>query len=714
MSLQQTFRFSLFVALLNIGISSRSLASDPNQLNIAQMPIDAYISAGDNWYLANSLAVDSSDSLNDSFEMLKNVYNCKRIFWRGLEAAAWENAAHVRPENFRYATVHKWFSHLLIDEHIEKTVCDTAHKKGMEIWGVASLGDWGSPADTPGFNDFPFNFESTLRLQHPEWVPVDKHGYRRQGGTIELAYPEARKAIIDLLVRLSREAGYDGVTFLTYVESFSMRFQDEFGYNEPIVNEFKKRYGIDIRTQPFTRFASKEDWYRLRGEYVTQFLRELKQAISPIKLGMIINPRAPHSPDVWATLPQNIFTYGNVYFDIETWVQDGIVDELSVYGNSARSTQIKTIRDCLWLTRGTKTKVSYITSSPADPLWTQFRQAGIAPIYTGGDDQLFFTANPIPHQDRSILKTGTKYQKMYFLANMIEGKSTAPVSDIIPLAKDNDVQMRRLALLALGKSHDPNAIETIEAALFDPENGVRGMAVGALRYNGRPESVVKVFQAIEQYGNHPICEMAVISLPFIKPFPHDLITDLAVNSQNAMVRNLAIRVLGRSIVKESDVPMLQQALNDTDSYVRYSAAMTLGLLNKPSAIKALIEATRHDDVAVSNRAAVSLGFLAKRATEQTKSLRPQMLQACKELFSKMGNNCNRSDIEWGYRAAGNALLDFGTEGEIVLQDFMDQKQDKRLAELAWRVLYFREKAGENAFNIITEKEDDEAFSKKPK
>ena len=175
----------------------------------------------------------------------------------------------------------------------------------MEIWGVSALFDWGASADTPCFGDFPHQAESRLRREHPEWVPVDRSGLLRQGGPIELAYPEARQALVDLHAKLVRRDGYDGVLFLTYAENYSMRFQDEFGFNDPIVKEFERRTGVDLRSEPFTRIGSRYDWYALRGEYVTQFLRELKGELAKdrTKLGLFVNPQQPHFTQPW-NLPE--------------------------------------------------------------------------------------------------------------------------------------------------------------------------------------------------------------------------------------------------------------------------------------------------------------------------------------------------------------------------------------------------------------------------
>ena len=244
----------------------------------ATPPTGCFISTGDNHWLGESLPIDSKASIEDSFDLLARL-GVRCVYWRGLEEATWMETMRLREENCRYASAFRWFHQLYRDVHPDALAVAAAHRHGMEIWGMGTLVDWQSQGDTPNFNDFPNAYESSLRLDHPEWVPIDRSGLLKQGGPIEFAYPEARKALVDLHMQFVRQDGYDGVIFVTYAENYSMRFQDEFGYNDPIVKEFKRRTGADIRTQPFTRAASRFDWYALRGEYLTQYFRELKEEL---------------------------------------------------------------------------------------------------------------------------------------------------------------------------------------------------------------------------------------------------------------------------------------------------------------------------------------------------------------------------------------------------------------------------------------------------
>ena len=189
----------------------------------AEPILDVYVSTGDNHFLGSSLPIDSPASIETTFDLFKNVNHARRIYWRGLEEACWLSTMLARPENPRYDSLWTWMQWLYANVQPDALAVKAAHARGMEIWGMGTLWDWGAPADTPTFNDYPFPFESRLKREHPEWAPADRHGVRRQGGPIELAYPAARKALVDLIVKETLKAGYDGICFLTYVENYSLR-----------------------------------------------------------------------------------------------------------------------------------------------------------------------------------------------------------------------------------------------------------------------------------------------------------------------------------------------------------------------------------------------------------------------------------------------------------------------------------------------------------
>lgn len=673
--------------------------------------IDVYVSTGDNHFLGSSLPIDSPASIEATFDLFRDVQHARRVYWRGHEASCWLETMHARPENPRSYSFWTWLNELYAEVQPDQLAVKAAHDRGMEIWGMGTLWDWGSPADTPGFTDYPFCYESKLKLEHPEWAPMDKHGVRQQGGPIELAYPEARAALVDLTVRVAVEAGYDGLALLTYVENYSLRFEEEFGYSDPIVEDFKQKYKIDIRTEPFRRGASREDWLRLRGSYVTEFLRELKTAFEKheIKLGMVIDSNDPSQPLSW-NVPELVKTAGAQHMDIDTWVREGLVDELLIYGNNSGQSQMKALQDLQFLARGTETSVSVITSGPFREGWKEYQEKGMPTILAVSDDIQHLSRGFVPEQSVESLKSDDLLKRMRALQQVIDGEIQADVALLTPLAKAENLIERRLALQALGLSKDPSVVPVIEEALKDPENGVRCVAALALSKNHGASSAKVLLDAVEKHGNHMLRECAIIALRRVQPFPSEEIERAALESKNGSVREVAMRSL-ITTARTTMLPTFQKGLNDSDRFPRFAAAEALGVLRKnPEAVATLLEALTHGDVAVVNRSATSLGNVAARNETELKSLRPQILAALLKAFRRH-SDAKREDHDWGWRVVGNAILEFEEEGKEALQVIRDQEVNPRLAELAWRVVDLTQKTA--TFSDVTPEENEAAMARRP-
>src|SRR5262249_36198072 len=150
--------------------------------------------------------------------------------------------------------------------------------------------------------------------------------------------------------------------FLTYAENYSQRYEDEFGFSPPIVDEFKKRHGVDIRTQRFNRKA----WSRLRGEYLTQFFRELRAALGKKgpRISVCVDGRDPELPPRWSDT--KVRTAGMIHMDVATWAKEGLVDEVVVWAPPDDAAQA--VARCRELCRGTATVVvAFRTRGPLTP-----------------------------------------------------------------------------------------------------------------------------------------------------------------------------------------------------------------------------------------------------------------------------------------------------------------------------------------------------------
>ena len=699
---------------LGLAVGSASLITAAENDGFARPPVeDIYVSCGDNWFMGTSLPIASKASIEDTFQFFKDL-GLRRVYWRGNDKDSQIETFDARAENCRYFSMFKWLRYLYKTVDPDRLAVEAARRHGLEIWEVNYLNDCGAPADTPVFADWPHFGQSRIAIEHPEWIPTDRQGVLRQGGPIELAYPEARKALVDRYKKLMERDRYDGLIFLTYSENYSMRFQDEFGFSEPIVQEFKKRTGVDLRTQGWTRFGGRADWIRLRGEYLTAYLRELKTELSKNnqKLGIFLDPRDIRFPQSW-NVSETIRTTGSMYLDLETWVREGIVDHFSVYGYCAPGLQDQAVRDALWLRRQTPVEVEVCTSSPAADRWRPFIQAGVPIMNACAEEAMILNRSRIPEQDLSALKSDKPILRMRVLGQIAEGKLKAAVADIAPLLSEKNVIIRRLSLLALAATKDPAAVPLFEKALDDSEVDVQCIAMVSLGKLQRPESIPVILAALDKdnYHNHMLMECSRNALS--KPYAKATLADALKTSKNAVVRTMAARTLV-FLAGEKDVSMLVEALKDSERYVRFSAAEALGnIKGSPRSIEALIEATHHEDPVVNDRAAASLTVALARNDAAIAPLRPKILEALKALYSKLGDkSVGRVDAEWGYRPVGNALLAFGPEGEAVLHAFMTQSDDVKLAEIAWKSLYIRQFF--NSFSEVTEKENAEAMRMRPK
>jgi hypothetical protein len=492
-----------------------------------------------------------------------------------------------------------------------------------------------------------------------------------------------------------------------------MRFQDEFGFNAPIVREFQRRTKVDLRTQPFTRQGSRYDWYALRGEYLTQYLRQLKAELrrNGRKLGIFVNPQQPHFTQPW-NVPELMLTAGHIYCDLETWVREGIVDHLLVYGYCDPRSQNRTVNDCLWMTRATPCTVGALTSSPFTERWAPYRQQGVLIATSLGEDASYLDRSEIPEQPLSALDSQDSILRMRVLAQIIYGKSRASTEQVAPLTQDKNPLVRRMALAALGKLKDPDAVPLIEQGLQDPENCVRCAAGLALRDNHRPQSTATMLAAVQRFGNHPLVEVIFKTLPLLRPLPRAELSQAATKHSNALVRSTAMRALAL-MPDKTLVTVYTAGLRDSDRFVRFAAAQGLGSVHHSvEAAEVLLEALRHEDPVTADRAATSLGLIAAMDERETAAIRPRVAVGLRQLYARLGDGCHRADADWGYRPVGNALLKLGPEGEKILQAFIDQRHDHRLSLQAWKSLYIRQDTF--TFSEVTEKENEQAFEHLPR
>ena len=191
---------------------------------------------------------------------------------------------------------------------------EQCHKHGLKIFGYHTIYDDGSPPEVLYGGSSPYPWQSRFIAEHPDIVVRDRQG-NKQYGVREMAYPIARAAKIAEFVTFIDKYNLDGAYVCLRTHSLPAKFGDQFGFNEPIVEEYKNRYGIDILAEDFDL----DKWRSLRGEYLTMFLQELRQALPGQGIAVSIQGGE------YIGHP-----YGNMIVDWRTWVEEGLLDYLVV------------------------------------------------------------------------------------------------------------------------------------------------------------------------------------------------------------------------------------------------------------------------------------------------------------------------------------------------------------------------------------------------
>jgi hypothetical protein len=207
---------------------------------------------------------------------------------------------------------------------------------GFKVWAWhPHLYSDGAPSDvgTPGLGRMiPWSYVSRYFLDHPEGVTIDRKG-NKLWMVREYAYPEARASKVSEFVHMAKAHGIK--RFIACMRSEVNQLVDppergdQYGFNAPVVEEMKRRHGVDILADArFDVFSADfkiddpmvEHWRKLRGEHITQFYRELRaalRAVDPqIQIAVTLSGEYAGPP------------LGNQRLDWRTWVEEGLIDAI--------------------------------------------------------------------------------------------------------------------------------------------------------------------------------------------------------------------------------------------------------------------------------------------------------------------------------------------------------------------------------------------------
>ena len=114
---------------------------------------------------------------------------------------------------------------------------------------------------------------SRFSLEPGGWLGLAMGRNEFPTATVDPSFPEVRMWITEH-VRKLMELGADGVDFRLVNHTESLDWEN-YGFSQPVVAEFGKRYGIDITRESFDRSL----WGKLRGEYIDILLREISKNV---------------------------------------------------------------------------------------------------------------------------------------------------------------------------------------------------------------------------------------------------------------------------------------------------------------------------------------------------------------------------------------------------------------------------------------------------
>ena len=182
----------------------------------------------------------------------------KHPFKRNLKPQELEDYITKRTKaNARYAQAIKAFNS-------PEVFIRVGHELGMKVILWLDIFDDGYSGYRSKFID---------EHSHCQWTARDGKTYFQ--GLISYAWPESRAFRVEQARELL-DLGADGIHCSTSAHCrhlANVQQTDFYGYEQPVVQEYQKQYGVDIRRQDF----DKEKWHSIKGDFMNRLYAELAQ-----------------------------------------------------------------------------------------------------------------------------------------------------------------------------------------------------------------------------------------------------------------------------------------------------------------------------------------------------------------------------------------------------------------------------------------------------
>ena len=159
------------------------------------------------------------------------------------------------------------------------------------------------------------------------------------------------------------------------------------------------------------------------------------------------------------------------------------------------------------------------------------------------------------------------------------------VDGLLNLIGDDDASIRQAAVSALNSVIPPLMSERIIPLLHDPDPNVRESAVKIAGYFGYPESAGALLELSRDSDERVRCA-AIEHLPYVEDERSLDVLVHAIKAETPNVRAAAARALGTVDAPEVVQPLIE-GLDDEDVWVRYFSARALGRRRSEESVDAL-------------------------------------------------------------------------------------------------------------------------------
>ena len=656
-------------------------------------PVSLFYSSGDAIVEYRWMPMDSEATCKAAVDILRKNYNCDRLLWREANTEWIMKWDAVRKDSLWAGDIMAAAVRINREYKTTEHAGRAARENGIQFWGIFHLFDYGGPAESgAGAGGGPSWGYDPWLVKHPEHYLWDRARISCLPGIIEYGSPEVRKEYVRRTEEMFKEAWkpYEGIFMYSFMENTASHYTDEYIYSDFAVQDFKKRYGVDVRTQPFDL----EKYYSMRGEYITQYLRDLRPVYLKHhkKLAMALNSENMEWPQLWlcgasiwpktATVPC-ILQQGRVKMDWRTWVREGLVDELHVWGGTGPDQKLKDVKELLEAAKGTGVKVTVFFQRDFPETGQSLYAEGVRRVVSvdAGNEEGGKEKRPVSDIDSqdvaSVLNVLTQARKK---------EVELPLEKITSLLlKHPNPMVRRQAANTIGALKLQAGVAALEeAAVNDPEGSVKAMVFDALGKVNSPNSVAAMAQGFARVNTFPARMALRNALAAMGPERH---ADVArtYDTEDDYFRTVLLQSFSRRNGTPVYLEVLKRAIEDPNEKVRWWAAFAFAYNSfRPENVEILIKALDDSSGAVQSRATSTLkGRIANLPEEMKKRVFDKLLAR----YQEFGAGCSRSDADWGWRPIGETIRDdFGDKGINALLDILNGK-NVELARLTWKVFF---------------------------